>query len=106
MKTIIENKKIAFLSVYAPNNFDADFYVRLSNIMHELSDYRLTVGADFNAVWDHSLYRTTVTEGSDQRLASGALRKWAQDFSLMDIWCITNMNKRDFSFFSSFVFQN
>lgn len=99
MKTIIENKKIAFLSVYAPNKFDADFYVRLSNIMHELSDYRLIVGADFNVVWDHSLDRTTATEGSDQRLASGALRKWAHDFSLIDIWRITNMNKRDFSFF-------
>ena len=79
MKTIIENKKIAFLSIYAPNSFDPDFYVRLSNIMHDLSDYRLFIGADFNAVWDHSVDRTAVVEGSDQRSASVALRKWAQE---------------------------
>ena len=101
MKTIIENKKIAFLSIYAPNSFDPDFYVRLSNIMHDLSDYRLFIGADFNAVWDHSVDRTAVVEGSDQRSASVALRKWAQEFSVIDIWRVTNHNKQDFSFFSA-----
>lgn len=100
MKATIENKKIAFLSVYAPNSFDSDFHVRLSNIMHDLVDYRVIIEADFNAVWDHSLDRTAVVESSDQRLASGALRKWAQDFSVMDIWHVRNHNRQDFSLFS------
>lgn len=89
MKPIIGNKIIAFLSIYAPNCYDPIFYSRLSNIMQELADYQLIIGADFNSVWDHSLDRMAVVEGSNQRLVSGALRKWAQDFSVIDIWQVT-----------------
>ena len=97
MKTIIEKKKIALLSIHAPNSFDPDFYVRLSNLMHDLSEYRLIIGADFNAVWDHSV-------DSDQRSASGALRKWAQEFSVIDIWRVTTISKTSCFFRRDIIF--
>ena len=54
--------------------------------MLDLSDFALKVGGDFNAVWLHSLDRTGVAEGTNQRLASSALRKWASDCAVVDVW--------------------
>ena len=69
--------------------------------MFDLTDYRLIIGSDFNAVWNHAIDRSTSTEGSEQRLASIALKKWAQDGALIDLWRLTHPSSKDFSFFSS-----
>lgn len=50
IKTLINGTKIAFLSVYAPNVFDAEFYNYLTNTILELSEFSLIIGGDFNAV--------------------------------------------------------
>ena len=41
------NRKIALMSVYAPNQFDADFYSVLTDIMLQLADYIFIAGSNF-----------------------------------------------------------
>ena len=74
IKTLINNKKIAFVSVYAPNTYDAAFFSQLTQTILELDGFQLIIGADFNAVWEHAIDRTSPVEGSDQKLASTALK--------------------------------
>ena len=68
-KTKIENNKIAFLAIYAPNKFDPVFYTQLSDIMHDLTEFKLIIGADFNAVWDYTVDRSSAAEIGDQKSA-------------------------------------
>ena len=58
--------------------------------MLDLSDFGLIIGGDFNAVWSHSLDRTGVADGANQRLASSVLRKWASDCAVVDVWRTAN----------------
>lgn len=66
------NRKIALVSIYASNQFDADFYNEL--IMLQLSDYMFVVGSDFNAVLDPAIDRSGASDTPDQRQASAALQ--------------------------------
>lgn len=101
VKTEISNRKIAFISVYAPNCFDRVFYDNLSSSMLELSDYSFIVGGDFNAVWKAASDRTGKSETRDQKLASAALQAWANSLGLTDLWRLTNPSISDYSFFSA-----
>lgn len=57
---------IALVSVCAPNTFEKNFHGSLTNILQQLYDFRLIIGGDFNAVWDHVRNRTGPTEVRDQ----------------------------------------
>ena len=100
IKTLINNQKIAFISVYAPNTYDAAFFSQLTQTMLKLDGFQLIVGADFNAVWEHAIDRTSNVEGSDQKHASIALKKWAEDVAVVDLWRTLNPTIKDYSFFS------
>lgn len=77
------------VSAYAPNLFDADFYNMLTTVMLELTDYVFIVGADVDG------------SGASETQASAALRAWARDTGLVDMWHMVNPSLKDFSFFSS-----
>lgn len=91
-KVECSKRKIALVSAYAPNLFDADFYNMLTTVMLELTDYVFIVGADFNAVWDPAVDRSGASETLDLRQASAGF---------VDMWRIVNPSLKDFSFFSS-----
>ena len=95
------NRKIALMSVYAPNQFDADFYRVLTDVMLQLADYTFIVGSDFNAVWDPAVDRSGASETSDQRQSLAVPQSWARNTGLIDMWRMVNPSLRDFSFFSS-----
>lgn len=100
-QTIINQTKIAFFSVYAPNTYNADFYDYLNKTILELSDFSLVVGGDFNAVWSHTCDRTGTNESRDQRLARAALQQWASDYSVVDAWHIKYPLLEEFTCFSA-----
>lgn len=100
-KVEYSNRKIALVSAYAPNSFDAAFYNELTTVMLELTDYAFIVGADFNAVWDPVLDRSKATENADQKQATSALQAWSNDTGVTDLWRLINPSLKDFSFFSS-----
>lgn len=100
-KIQIDGQKIALMSAYAPNTFDAGFYALLSNILRDLSGFRLVIGADFNAVWDRNMDKTGGgEENADQRASSRALRQWAEETNLIDVWRTMYPSTKDYSFFS------
>lgn len=90
IKSVINGAKIAFVSVYAPNDFDSVFYDDLTDIVLGLSEYTLIIGGDFNAVLEHSLDRTGTKESRDQSLSTNALRRWVSDCFLVDAWRIAH----------------
>lgn len=61
-KVQIEKRDIAFVSIYAPNIFEKTFYAQITKTLLELSDFKLIIGADFNAVIDCSLDRSSHSE--------------------------------------------
>ena len=99
-KIRFEGKMIALVSVYAPNMLDKEFYGLLTRTILDLTDFKLIVGADFNAVWDHRVDRSTATESREQAQASSELRSWAGHAGLADVWRLLNPSFRDYSFFS------
>uniref|UniRef100_A0A672FVW4 exodeoxyribonuclease III n=1 Tax=Salarias fasciatus TaxID=181472 RepID=A0A672FVW4_SALFA len=56
--------KIALVCVYAPNNFDENFFTSLNCMLFDLSDFQLLIGGDFNAAWLHEIDRTGGREGN------------------------------------------
>uniref|UniRef100_A0A671U7D5 exodeoxyribonuclease III n=1 Tax=Sparus aurata TaxID=8175 RepID=A0A671U7D5_SPAAU len=99
-KIRMDGKNIALISAYAPNVFDVAFYELLTKSLLDLTGFHVVLGADFNAVWDSSMDRTGGIESRDQRLASEALRQWATDTGMVDIWRMLNPSLKDFSFYS------
>ena len=99
VKTEIENHKIAFMAIYALNEYDAEFYAKLTNITQELEGFKLIIGSDFNAVWDYTVDQSSGKEINKH--ATTALKGWAEEFALDDVWRMHNPQSDDFSFFSA-----
>lgn len=76
------------------------------NTLLDLTGIHLVLGADFNAVWDSSMDRTGGIESRDKRLASEALRQWAANTGMVDIWRMLNPSRLDFIFASRDLCQN
>lgn len=96
-KIRLDGQNIALISAYAPNTFEAGFYDLYP--LRDLTGFRLVMGADFNAIWDSNMDRTGGAESRDQRLASDALRQWAAQTNMIDIWRVKNPSIKDYSFF-------
>ncbi len=94
-------RKTALIAANAPNVFDSNFYNLLTTKMLDLTDYSFIVGADFNAVWDPAFDRSNATSSGEQGLAIDALKSWASNLGLIDIWRLINSSVKDFTFFSS-----
>lgn len=100
-KIHIENRDIALDSIYAPNAFDRGFYDLATKSLLDLTGFKLTIGADFNAVMDHSIDMSGQSESLDQRMASEALRALATNTGVVDLWRIMNPTARDFTHLSA-----
>lgn len=64
-KIQIENRDIAIASIYAPNAFDGGFYDLATKSLLDLIGFKVVIGADFNAVMDHSIDRSGQSESLD-----------------------------------------
>lgn len=98
IKTIIAGRKLAFMSVYAPNQFDPTFFTPLSEIMSEMYDFAIIMGADMNAVVNPALDRSSPAGhcSHSQSSISASLSK----FSLIDVFCAINPTAKLYSFYS------
>ncbi len=82
--------KIVFVSTYAPATYDRKFYSTLSDLLTNLSDYYLVIGADMNTIIDPKLDKSNPSVGSSQFACSKALQQCMLDLNLMDIWRFCN----------------
>lgn len=99
-KIEFNSRKIALISAYAPNDFDSKFYNSITSKMLELTEYSFIVGADFNAVWDPVLDKSSATSSGGQVMATSALKSWASNLGLVDMWRLINPSIKDYTFFS------
>uniref|UniRef100_A0A674MSZ3 Endonuclease/exonuclease/phosphatase domain-containing protein n=1 Tax=Takifugu rubripes TaxID=31033 RepID=A0A674MSZ3_TAKRU len=79
----VHSRKIALISLYAPDDFRKDFYNLITTKMRELTDYSFIVGADFNAVWDPVSDRSSATSSGGQSMATNALKSWANNLDYL-----------------------
>lgn len=80
------------------NVLDRGFYSLLTKSLLDLTE--LIVVADFNAVWNYRVDRSTGAESREQAQSSAELRAWAGHTGLANIWRLMNPSARDYSFFS------
>lgn len=100
-KVHIGKKDIAFVSIYAPNAFDKEFYELVTNVLLRLSGFKFIIGANFNAVMDHSLDRSGQSGNTGQKQASEALHSWTNSIGVVDFWRMLNHNIKDFTHLSA-----
>ncbi len=62
IKTIVENRNIVLLSVYAPCTPVPTFFSVLSTYLLKCSDFEIVLGADTNSVMSHILDRSAPKE--------------------------------------------
>lgn len=96
-KVQIEHTDVAIISLYAPNVFDKSFFDQITKKVLELPGFKLIVGADFNAVVDHLMDRSSFSENLDQKHASAALRMWVYEAGVEDLWRMLNPSTKDFT---------
>uniref|UniRef100_A0AAR2L069 Endonuclease/exonuclease/phosphatase domain-containing protein n=1 Tax=Pygocentrus nattereri TaxID=42514 RepID=A0AAR2L069_PYGNA len=101
IKTLVANRKIAFLSVYAPSTGDPSFYSTLSAYLLNLSDCEVVLGADMNAVMTHNLDRSGKNESYLQKMCADKLRQCIFSSSLVDCWRSLNPSLKKYTFLSS-----
>ena len=88
--TSIQGKKVAFVSLYAPTTFKADFLPSVTSQLLKLNDYQLYVGSDMNAVRDCNLDKSSSAVSSYQDSASKALNLFISDLNLTDVCGVHN----------------
>uniref|UniRef100_A0A3Q1FVW2 exodeoxyribonuclease III n=1 Tax=Acanthochromis polyacanthus TaxID=80966 RepID=A0A3Q1FVW2_9TELE len=103
IKSIIAGCRIAFISVYAPNQLEPLFFTALSEILIEMHDFAIIMGADMNAVIDPVLDRSgpACHCSHSQSSLSTSLSKFISDFSLIDVFRVINPTVRQYSFYSN-----
>lgn len=101
--TIIAGRKLAFMSVYAPNQVDPIFFTTLTEIMSNMHDFAIIMGADMNAVINPALDCSSPAGhcSHSQSSISASLSKFISDFSLIDVFCAVNPTVRQYSFYSN-----
>ncbi len=101
IKTIVENRNIVFLSVYAPCTPDPTFFSVLSTYLLKFLDFEIVLGADTNSVMSYTLDRSGPKESHSQSFCSDKLRQCVTSSSLVDSWCLLNPSAKFFTFFSA-----
>lgn len=99
--TLVQGKKIAFVSVYAPSVYDASFFPWLSATLLPFSEYELIVAGDMNAVLDVKIDRSSHLVSAAQHQASSDLNAFLTNLNLFDAWRSHHPDVRDYTFFSS-----
>lgn len=99
--TSIQGKKIAFVSIYAPTTFEAEFFPSITSHLLKLNDYQLYIGSDMNAVINANLDKSSSATAGSQDSASKALNSFIEDLNLVDVWRVHNPFDKDYTFFSS-----
>lgn len=97
----IHNTKLLLISIYAPNEFDKYFLENVFKTLLQFNDYRLVIGADFNASVHPPLDRSLNDPNSPYPPSTIALKKFIKGLNLVDPWRIQNSNTKAYTFYSS-----
>ena len=99
IKTNINGLKVAFLCIYAPNQFSLDFFEAVSKTMCNLQGYSVVIGADMNVILDPLLDKSGIPP-QNTHPSTVAFEGLMNDFSLTDLVRAINPSARQYSFYS------
>ena len=97
LKCIYNERKVAFISIYAPNSYENVFFTQLNSILAQLSEFELVIGSDMNAILDQKLDKSSKSRSNVQ--TTKALQHLLSDFNLMDVWRLHHPTAKEFTFF-------
>lgn len=101
VKALVGNRKVAFLSVYAPSTYDPAFFSMLTNYLLNMAGYEIVLGSDMNAVMSHEEDRSGESESHLQAACTDKLRSCISALSLVDSWRFLNVTAKAYTFYSS-----
>ena len=85
--------------MYAPNLFDSDFYNYMTELLSNMHDCAVIIGADMNATLNPDLDRSHKGDQHSQNKSSAAFQGLVSDFSLIDLFRVSNPSARQYTFF-------
>ena len=102
VKAFIAGHKICLLSIYAPNQFEPEFYKYVIELLTELqNNFAVIIGADMNATLNPVLDRSSQIHQHLHNLTTTAFQGLVSDFSLIDLYRKINSSYRKYSFYSN-----
>lgn len=101
IKTIISGHKFAFISVYAPSQYEPDFFPKLTSVLAQLHDFSLILGSDMNACIDLALDKSAQHSSPTQIRASRDMIDTLLALSLVDLYRILNPTSKQYTFYST-----
>lgn len=101
IKTIISGRKFAFISVYAPSQYEPEFFPRLTEVLLHLQDFSLILGADMNCYANVILDKSTQRSTATQLQASKDFQKFLSTLSLTDLYRSINPTSKQYTFYSA-----
>ena len=101
IKTIISGRKFAFVSVYAPSQYEPEFFPRLTEVLVHLQDFSLILGADMNCNANVTLDKSTQRSTATQLQASKDFQNFLSALSLTDLYHTINPTSKQYTFYSA-----
>lgn len=95
----ILNHKLAFVSIYCPDEPDRDFFTYFANALLEQNDCSLVLGDDFSAVINPVFDKSNPDAATN--LSSTLLNALIRDLTLINLWRMQNIDTKDYTFFSN-----
>uniref|UniRef100_H3A1Q3 exodeoxyribonuclease III n=1 Tax=Latimeria chalumnae TaxID=7897 RepID=H3A1Q3_LATCH len=93
----LDGQHVLFVCVYAPNKDDLEFFCHLIGKVGEFGDVPV-IGGSLNEVMDPIIDKSKFRSGP---VPGAALHCLISCLGLFDIWHLTNLTDRDYSFFSA-----
>lgn len=96
----IQRQTLILANIYAPNVDCPKFFVDLESKLHDMGQYPIILGRDFNIVLDNVLDRSkpTFTRVPDSTLI---LKRMCTSLGLIDVWRLNHPTSRDYTFYSA-----
>lgn len=101
IKTIISGRKFAFISIYAPSQYEPDFFPKLTTVLAQLHDFSLIIGSDMNACLSLALDKSVQHSTSTQLRASKDMKDVLSVLSLVDLYRTINPTSKQYTFYSA-----
>uniref|UniRef100_A0A3B1K9P9 exodeoxyribonuclease III n=1 Tax=Astyanax mexicanus TaxID=7994 RepID=A0A3B1K9P9_ASTMX len=95
----IHHIKMLFALIYAPNEFDQEFFQTIRNTLFNFPDHYLFLGGDMNTVVSPTMDHTSGIDTQPQY--SRAINNFMSDLHLVDLWRFSYPNLRKYSFYST-----
>ena len=95
---ITEGHKITIVAIYAPNQDNPEFFVKLATVLRPRQEKKILVG-DYNLTLNVDIDRK-ITYCNNNR-AKEKVKEMMEEFSLNDVWRNQNPDKKEYSWIKS-----